>query len=84
VERVSLNFALFREVFALGARIGAGPVLRAHRRLLLASRRWQLESLYRANLKYQPGWVPRHLCFAAPADLVPVLTAAGRAEGFLP
>jgi lysyl-tRNA synthetase class 2 len=85
VERFSLNFAMFREVFALGERIGASPVLRAHRRLLLlASRWWQLESLYRANLKYQPAWVPRHLCFAAPADLVPVLTAAGRAEGFLP
>jgi lysyl-tRNA synthetase, class II len=85
VERVSLNFAMFRDVFATGARIGAGPVLRAHRRLLLlASRWWQLESLYRANLKYQPSWVPRYLCFATPSDLVPVLTAAGRAEGFLP
>jgi lysyl-tRNA synthetase, class II len=60
-------------------------VLRAHRRLLLvASRWWQLESLYRANLKYQPSWIPRYLCFAAPSDLVPVLAAAGRAEGFLP
>jgi lysyl-tRNA synthetase class 2 len=85
VDRVSLNFAMFREVFAIGARIGAGPVLRAHRRLLLmASRWWQLESLYRANLKYQPAWVPRHLCFAASSDIVPVLAAAGRAEGFLP
>jgi lysyl-tRNA synthetase class 2 len=85
VERVSLNFAMFRDVFAYGERIGAGPFLRAHRRLLLlASRWWQLESLYRANLKYQPSWVPRYLCFAAPGDLVPVLIAAGRAEGFLP
>lgn len=85
VERISLNFAMFRDVFAAGARIGAGPVLRAHRRLLLiASRRWQLESLYRANLKYQPSWIPRYLCYATPSDLVPVLAAAGRAEGFLP
>ena len=85
VDRVSLNFAMFREVFAIGARIGAGPVLRAHRRLLLiASQWWQLESLYRANLKYQPAWVPRHVCFAASSDLIPVLAAAGRAEGFLP
>lgn len=85
VERVSLNFAMFREVFAIGGRIGAGPVLRAHRRLLLiASRWWQLESAYRANLKYQPAWMPRHLCFAAASDLLPVLAAAGRAEGFLP
>ncbi len=85
VERISLNFAMFRDVFAAGARIGAGPVLRAHRRLLLiASRWWQLESLYRANLKYQPSWIPRYLCYASPSDLVPVLAAAGRAEGFLP
>ncbi|MGD0240152.1 MAG: phosphatidylglycerol lysyltransferase domain-containing protein [Streptosporangiaceae bacterium] len=85
VERISLNFAMFRDVFAAGARIGAGPVLRAHRRLLLvASRWWQLESLYRANLKYQPSWIPRYLCYATPSDLVPVLAAAGRAEGFLP
>jgi lysyl-tRNA synthetase, class II len=85
VERISLNFAMFRDVFATGGRIGAGPVLRAHRRMLLiASRWWQLESLYRANLKYQPAWVPRYLCYAAPSDLVPVLAAAGRAEGFLP
>ncbi len=85
VERISLNFAMFRDVFAAGGRIGAGPVLRAHRRLLLiASRWWQLESLYRANLKYQPSWIPRYLCFATSSDLVPVLAAAGRAEGFLP
>jgi lysyl-tRNA synthetase class 2 len=85
VERVSLNFAMFRDVFALGERIGAGPVLRAHRRLLLlASRWWQLESLYRANVKYQPSWVPRYLCYPSPGGLVPVLAAAGRAEGFLP
>jgi lysyl-tRNA synthetase class 2 len=85
VEQVSLNFAMFRDVFALGERIGAGPVLRAHRRLLLlASRWWQLESLYRANAKYQPSWVPRYLCYPSPGGLVPVLAAAGRAEGFLP
>jgi lysyl-tRNA synthetase class 2 len=76
---------MFRDVFALGERIGAGPVLRAHRRLLLlASRWWQLESLYRANVKYQPSWVPRYLCYPSPGALVPVLAAACRAEGFLP
>jgi lysyl-tRNA synthetase class 2 len=85
VARVSLNFAMFRDVFALGERIGAGPVLRAHRRLLLlASRWWQLESRYLANVKYQPSWVPRYLCYPSPGDLPPVLAAVGRAEGFLP
>jgi len=85
VEQVSLNFAMFRSVFETGARIGAGPMLRAQRRLLcLASRWWQLESLYRANVKYQPRWQPRYISFGAPTDLPAVLTAAGRVEGFLP
>src|SRR5205823_2868333 len=33
VERISLNFAVFRAVFEEGSRIGAGPVLRGWRRL---------------------------------------------------
>ena len=55
VGRVSLNFAMFREAFERGAQIGAGPVARLWRQaLLLASRNWQLESLYRSNAKYLP------------------------------
>ena len=54
-------------VFARGERLGAGPVLRLWRVLLLTlSRFWQIESLYRANAKYQPEWVPRFVCFAPP------------------
>ena len=53
--RVSLNFAMFREAFARGAELGAGPIARLWRQaLLLASRNWQLESLYRSNAKYHP------------------------------
>jgi hypothetical protein len=64
-RRVSLNFAVFRAAFEEGARIGAGPVLRAWRRLLLFfSKWWQLEALYRSNVKYQPEWHPRFLCYA--------------------
>ncbi|MFI1794700.1 phosphatidylglycerol lysyltransferase domain-containing protein [Streptomyces olivaceoviridis] len=60
VRRVSLNFAVFRSAFEEGARIGAGPVLRLWRRLLLfLSRWWQLEALYRSNAKYLPEWYPR-------------------------
>src|SRR4029453_4702997 len=51
--------------------------------LLLASRNWQLESLYRSNAKYQPEWQPRYICFEYPSDLPRVGTAAGSAEGFL-
>jgi lysyl-tRNA synthetase class 2 len=84
VERVSLNFAVFRSVFARGDRLGAGPVLRLWRAVLLqASRFWQIESLYRANAKYWPEWVPRFLCFDRPGNLSTVGVAALRAEAFL-
>ncbi|MGZ4427423.1 MAG: phosphatidylglycerol lysyltransferase domain-containing protein [Nocardioidaceae bacterium] len=84
VKRVSLNFAVFRSVFARGERLGAGPVLRVWRSLLLGlSRFWQIESLYRANAKYQPEWVPRFVCFRSSADLPRVGIAALRAEAFL-
>jgi lysyl-tRNA synthetase class 2 len=84
VARVSLNFAVFRSVFARGERLGAGPVLRLWRAVLLqASRFWQIESLYRANAKYGPEWVPRFLCFARAGDLPAVGVAALRAEAFL-
>ena len=81
---VSLNFAMFREAFERGAEIGAGPVARLWRQgLLLASRNWQLESLYRSNAKYLPEWQPRYMGFEYASDLPRVGTAAGSAEGFL-
>ncbi|MGB7448341.1 MAG: bifunctional lysylphosphatidylglycerol synthetase/lysine--tRNA ligase LysX [Ornithinimicrobium sp.] len=84
IGRVSLNFAMFREAFERGAQIGAGPLARMWRQaLLVASRSWQLESLYRSNAKYQPGWQPRFVCFEYVSDLPRVGTAAGSAEGFL-
>ncbi|PWI42217.1 bifunctional lysylphosphatidylglycerol synthetase/lysine--tRNA ligase LysX [Streptomyces sp. ICBB 8177] len=84
VRRVSLNFAVFRSVFEEGARIGAGPVLRMWRRMLLFfSKWWQLEALYRSNVKYQPHWNPRFLCFAEGRMLARIGIAAGIAEGFV-
>ena len=84
IGRVSLNFAMFREAFERGAELGAGPIARLWRQaLLLASRNWQLESLYRSNAKYQPEWQPRYICFEYTSDLPRVGTAAGSAEGFL-
>ncbi|NAS23466.1 DUF2156 domain-containing protein [Herbidospora sp. NEAU-GS84] len=83
VERVSLNFAVFRSAFEEGARMGAGPVIRAWRRtLLFLSRWWQLEALYRANVKYHPEWVPRFLAYGDTRDLVRVGIASAIAEGF--
>jgi lysyl-tRNA synthetase class 2 len=84
LTRLSLNFAVFRSVFERGSRIGAGPVLRIWRRVLLfASTWWQIESLYRANAKYEPAWHPRFVCFAKAADLPRITVAALQAEAFL-
>ncbi|MEW2163703.1 phosphatidylglycerol lysyltransferase domain-containing protein [Streptomyces sp. NPDC007084] len=84
VDRVSLNFAMFRSVFERGTRLGAGPVLRLWCSVLtFLSRWWQLESLYRANAKYRPVWEPRYLLFEKSADLPRIGIAAARAEGFL-
>ncbi len=55
VTRVSLNFAMFRAALARGEKIGAGPVLRAWRGLLVFLSRWfQIESLYKFNAKFRP------------------------------
>jgi len=84
VERVSLNFAMFRAVFERGSRLGAGPVLRLWRGVLLFfSRWWQIESLYRANAKYRPIWEPRFVLYARSADLPRIGLAYARAEGFV-
>jgi lysyl-tRNA synthetase class 2 len=85
VRQVSLNFAVFRSALDRGARLGAGPILRAWRAaLLLASRFWQIESLYRFNDKFGPRWEPRYLCFRRSSDLPRVMVAALQAEAFLP
>ncbi|MEV7977952.1 bifunctional lysylphosphatidylglycerol synthetase/lysine--tRNA ligase LysX [Streptomyces sp. NPDC086519] len=84
VHRISMNFAAFRSVFEEGARIGAGPVLRLWRRLLLfLSRWWQLEALYRSNAKYRPEWYPRFLCYGDAGSLARIGLASGIAEGFV-
>jgi lysyl-tRNA synthetase class 2 len=85
VRRISLNFAVLRSVFARAEELGAGPVLRIwHRVLRAASRLWQIESLYRANAKYQPVWQPRYLCFPTARDLPRIAVAVLSAEAFLP
>ncbi|MDT7739608.1 MAG: lysyl-tRNA synthetase, class [Mycobacterium sp.] len=84
ISRISLNFAMFRSAFEQGAQLGAGPVARLWRGFLLFfSRWWQLETLYRSNMKYQPDWVPRYACYED-ARMVPrVGVASVIAEGFL-
>ena len=84
VDRVSLNFAVFRDALERGAQIGAGPVVRLWRRLLLlASRWWQIDSLYRFNAKFRPEWQPRFICYPAARDIPRVALAAMEAEAFI-
>ncbi|MFD5939445.1 phosphatidylglycerol lysyltransferase domain-containing protein [Streptomyces griseus] len=84
VERVSLNFAMFRSALARGERLGAGPVLRCWRGLLIFLSRWfQIESLYKFNAKFKPRWEPRFVVFRTSRDLPRIGIAAMRAEGFV-
>ncbi len=84
VNRVSLNFAVFRSALERGERIGAGPVLRAWRGVLLFLSRWfQIESLYRFNAKFRPCWEPRFVVFRRTAELPRIAIAALEAEAFL-
>jgi lysyl-tRNA synthetase class 2 len=84
VKRVSLNFAVFRAALERGERIGAGPVLRAWRGILLFMSRWfQIESLYKFNAKFCPEWVPRFFVFTGTRDIPRIGLAALEAEAFL-
>ncbi|HEY2505416.1 MAG TPA: phosphatidylglycerol lysyltransferase domain-containing protein [Streptosporangiaceae bacterium] len=84
IRRVSLNFAMFRAALERGERIGAGPVLRAWRGILLFLSRWfQIESLYRFNAKFSPEWVPRFVVFPSTKDAPRIGLAALEAEAFL-
>ncbi|MER7396641.1 phosphatidylglycerol lysyltransferase domain-containing protein [Streptomyces sp. NPDC000151] len=84
VAKVSLNFAMFRSALARGEKLGAGPVLRTWRGLLVFLSRWfQIESLYKFNAKFQPRWEPRFVVFRATRDLPRIGFAAMQAEGFV-
>ncbi len=84
VKRVSLNFAVFRAALERGERIGAGPVLRAWRGVLLFMSRWfQIESLYKFNAKFCPEWVPRFFVFTGTRDIPRISLAALEAEALL-
>ena len=84
VARISLNFAVFRSALERGERIGAGPVLRRWRGLLVFLSRWfQIESLYRFNVKFRPIWEPRFVVFRQTRDIPRIALAALEAEAFL-
>jgi lysyl-tRNA synthetase class 2 len=84
VKRISLNFAMFRAVLERGERIGAGPVLKTWRALLVFASRWfQIESLYKFNAKFCPEWEPRFFVFPGGRDAPRIALAALQAEAFL-
>jgi lysyl-tRNA synthetase class 2 len=84
VTRISLNFAVFREVFERGGLAGAGIASRVRYRILLGlSRFWQIESLYKANAKYRPVWNPRFVCYPRARDLPRIASATLQAESFV-
>jgi lysyl-tRNA synthetase, class II len=84
VKRISLNFAVFRAALERGERIGAGPVLRAWRAVLIFASKWfQIESLYKFNAKFCPVWQPRFFVFPGTRDAPRIALAALEAEAFL-
>ena len=84
VKRISLNFAVFRAALERGERIGAGPVLKAWRSVLIFMSKWfQIESLYKFNAKFAPVWQPRFFVFPSSKDAPRIALAALEAEAFL-
>jgi lysyl-tRNA synthetase class 2 len=84
VERASLNFAFLRAALERGEQLGAGPIARAYRKILVVgSRWWQIEQLARFNAKFEPHWVPRYMCYPGALELPSVAIASLRAEAFL-
>src|SRR2546430_8813628 len=80
----SLNFAVFRAALERGERIGAGPVLRAWRSVLIFMSKWfQIESLYKFKAKFCPVWQPRFFVFPSTRDAPRIALAALEAEAFL-
>ena len=78
VERVSLNFAAFRELFEKANRSALEGLgfWGAHR----FDRYIRVESLYRFNEKFRPDWVPRSVVFRSWVDIGWVILAAVQAE----
>ena len=84
ITGISLNFAVFRSALERGERLGAGPIIKAWRGLLVFASRWfQIDSLYRFNAKFRPIWEPRFICYASTGELPRIAIAMLEAEAFI-
>jgi lysyl-tRNA synthetase class 2 len=84
ISQISLNFATFRSIFEKGERLGASPITRiSHKLLIFLSRFFQMESLYRFNVKFRPIWTPRYILFPSISKLVRVAVAILMIESFI-
>ena len=85
INKISLNFATFRSIFARGSQLGAGPITKLnYRALKFLSRFAQMESLYRFNAKFRPIWEPRFVVYPGASNLLRVTIAILKIESFLP
>jgi lysylphosphatidylglycerol synthetase-like protein (DUF2156 family) len=76
---LSLNFAAFRSI--LDGERGEGITTRAERwALKRLSGIMPIETLWRFNAKFFPGWLPRYLVYPAAESFVPVVVSTLRAE----
>jgi lysyl-tRNA synthetase class 2 len=85
IVRVSLNFAVFREVIERAESPEAGTWDRVVGRAFQGVSSWsQADSLYRFNAKFHPGWAPRYLVYRSATELPRVGLAYLDAESFVP
>jgi lysyl-tRNA synthetase class 2 len=81
IEELSLNFAAFGRVLE---RPGGGFERLLGRLVVLGSRYFQMESLYRFNAKFSPRWEPRYFLYESLLGLPRAGVAALLAEGQIP
>ncbi|MGW0178562.1 bifunctional lysylphosphatidylglycerol synthetase/lysine--tRNA ligase LysX [Nocardia sp. NPDC003345] len=99
IQRISLNFTLYRSVFEAAGHTSAPGRARGLRSIpgrlvaparcavtmpLAYSRWWQLAQWHRASARYSPQWMPRYVVCADRRALPAIAMAAGAAEGLLP
>jgi lysyl-tRNA synthetase class 2 len=83
IADISLNFAAFRPVMDAGSR--RTPLERlAYRAIHLLDPWIMLESLYRFNAKFRPGWQPRSVLFRSWGEVGWLAAAALAMEFSLP